>query len=90
MEEYVEIPSGDMMGHAGDIDATIVACKAADEVFKIILDAIEQVGGIYVVMADHGNAEDMVKRSKFGQPMLEKKGNIQPVPITIGGLEAMG
>lgn len=43
----------------------------------MILDAIEQVGGIYVVTADHGNAEDMVKRNKTGQPLLDKNGNIQ-------------
>ena len=43
----------------------------------MILDAIEQVGGIYVVTADHGNAEDMVKRNKSGQPLLDKNGNIQ-------------
>ena len=44
---------------------------------QIILDAIEQVGGIYVVTADHGNAEDMVKRNKSGQPLLDKTGKIQ-------------
>ena len=43
----------------------------------MILDAIEQVGGIYVVTADHGNAEDMVKRNKSGKPQLDKNGNIQ-------------
>jgi 2,3-bisphosphoglycerate-independent phosphoglycerate mutase len=43
----------------------------------MILDAIEQVGGIYLVTADHGNAEDMVKRNKSGQPQLDKKGEIQ-------------
>lgn len=43
----------------------------------MILDAIEQAGGIYVVTADHGNAEDMVKRNKSGQPLLDKSGNIQ-------------
>lgn len=44
---------------------------------QIILDAIEQVGGIYVVTADHGNAEDMVKRDKSGKPLLSKDGKIQ-------------
>ena len=44
---------------------------------QMILDAIEQVGGIYVVTADHGNAEDMVKRNKTGQPLLDKGGKIQ-------------
>ncbi|RZR99023.1 hypothetical protein BHM03_00028501 [Ensete ventricosum] len=61
--------------------------------YLIILDAIEQVGGIYVVTADHGNAEDMVKRNKTGQPQLDKAGKIQiltshtlqPVPVAIGG-----
>ncbi|KAH6780969.1 Phosphoglycerate mutase [Perilla frutescens var. hirtella] len=89
----VNLPNGDMVGHTGDIQATIVACKAADEAVKMILDAIEQVGGIYVVTADHGNAEDMVKRNKKGEPLLDKDGNVQiltshtlqPVPIAIGG-----
>ncbi|KAK7350346.1 hypothetical protein VNO77_08868 [Canavalia gladiata] len=89
----VNLPNGDMVGHTGDIEATIVACKAADEAVKMILDAIDQVGGIYVVTADHGNAEDMVKRDKSGKPLLDKNGNIQiltshtlqPVPIAIGG-----
>lgn len=30
-----------------------------------------------MVTADHGNAEDMVKRNKSGQPLLDKGGNIQ-------------
>ncbi|KAK1311955.1 hypothetical protein QJS10_CPA07g01378 [Acorus calamus] len=89
----VNLPNGDMVGHTGDIEATIVACKAADQAVKMIIDAIEQVGGIFVVTADHGNAEDMVKRDKKGQPQLDKTGNIQiltshtlqPVPIAIGG-----
>lgn len=89
----VNLPNSDMVGHTGDIEATIVACKAADEAVKMILDTIEQVGGIYVVTADHGNAEDMVKRNKKGEPALDKSGNIQiltshtlePVPIAIGG-----
>jgi hypothetical protein len=44
---------------------------------QIILDAVEQVGGIYLVTADHGNAEDMVKRNKSGKPLLDKNGGIQ-------------
>jgi len=65
---------------------------------QIILDAVEQVGGIYVVTADHGNAEDMVKRDKKGNPLLDKNGNVQimtshtlnpvsflPVPFLLDG-----
>ncbi|CAH2038448.1 unnamed protein product [Thlaspi arvense] len=89
----VNIPNGDMVGHTGDIEATVVACEAADLAVKMIFDAIEQVKGIYVVTADHGNAEDMVKRDKSGKPALDKEGKLQiltshtlkPVPIAIGG-----
>ncbi|CAN0902184.1 2,3-bisphosphoglycerate-independent phosphoglycerate mutase, partial [Linum grandiflorum] len=89
----VNLPNGDMVGHTGDVEATVVSCKAADEAVKMMIDAINQVGGIYVVTADHGNAEDMVKRDKSGKPMLDKSGNVQiltshtlqPVPIAIGG-----
>ncbi|KAJ9547453.1 hypothetical protein OSB04_019996 [Centaurea solstitialis] len=89
----VNIPNGDMVGHTGDIEATIVGCKAADDAVKTILDAVEKVGGIYVVTADHGNAEDMVKRDKKGEPLIGKDGNVQiltshtlhPVPVAIGG-----
>ncbi|KAK4713932.1 hypothetical protein R3W88_019839 [Solanum pinnatisectum] len=89
----LNIPNSDMVGHTGDIKATIEACKAADDGVKMILEAIEQVGGIFLVTADHGNAEDMVKRNKKGEPLLDKNGNIQiltshtlePVPIAIGG-----
>ncbi|KAF2589638.1 hypothetical protein F2Q70_00039880 [Brassica cretica] len=89
----VNLPNSDMVGHTGDIDATVVACEAADVAVKMILDAIEQVKGIYVVTADHGNAEDMVKRDKAGKPALDKEGKLQiltshtlkPVPIAIGG-----
>ncbi|XP_066380723.1 2,3-bisphosphoglycerate-independent phosphoglycerate mutase-like [Miscanthus floridulus] len=90
----VNIANGDnMVGHTGDIEATIVACKAADEAVKIILDVIEIVGGIFVLTADHGNAEDMAKRDKSGKPLRDKDGKVQtltshtlnPVPIAIGG-----
>ena len=43
-----------------------------------MLDATEEVGGIFVITADHGNAEDMVKRNaKTGAPIKDKQGNYQ-------------
>ncbi|KAF3555712.1 hypothetical protein F2Q69_00016100 [Brassica cretica] len=61
---------------------------------QIIHDAIEQVKGIYVVIADHGNAEDMVKRDKARKAALDKEGKLQilashtlkPVPMEVHGL----
>ncbi|KAL2635102.1 hypothetical protein R1flu_006581 [Riccia fluitans] len=90
----VNLPNGDMVGHTGDFHATVVGCATADKAVKIILDAVEQVGGIFLVTADHGNAEDMVKRNpKTFEPVLDKNGQLQiltshtcaPVPIAIGG-----
>lgn len=53
---------------------------------------MEQVGGRFLVTADHGNAEDMVQRDKGGKP-LTKDGKVleltshtlNPVPVAIGG-----
>lgn len=33
----MNIPNGDMVGHTGDVEATVVACKAADEAVKVKL-----------------------------------------------------
>ncbi|KAL6969629.1 2,3-bisphosphoglycerate-independent phosphoglycerate mutase [Sarracenia purpurea var. burkii] len=34
---HVNLPNGDMVGHTGDIEATVVACRAIDEVVKVWL-----------------------------------------------------
>lgn len=50
---------------------------------QIFLDAIELVGGIYLVTADHGNAKDMVNRDKSAKPQLDKNGKVQFLTYTI-------
>ncbi|KAL6609769.1 hypothetical protein ACP70R_039738 [Stipagrostis hirtigluma subsp. patula] len=78
----VNLPNGDLVVYIGDIEATMVGCKAAMRLQtttkkKNHIISINQVGGIYVVTDDHGNVEDMVKRNKSGQPLLDKSGAIQ-------------
>ena len=46
--------------HIGNVETT--ACKADEEAVMMIISAMEQVGGIYVVVADHGKAEVKKKR----------------------------
>jgi bisphosphoglycerate-independent phosphoglycerate mutase (AlkP superfamily) len=47
-------------------------------VVQLMLEATEKVGGIFLITADHGNAEDMVKRnSKTGEPLKDKQGKYQ-------------
>ncbi|KDD76196.1 metalloenzyme superfamily protein [Helicosporidium sp. ATCC 50920] len=86
-------PNPDMVGHTGNLEATIEACTAVDKCIKKLLDAIDEVKGTYLITADHGNAEDMVQRKKDGTPVMDKEGKpvpltshtLNPVPVIIGG-----
>lgn len=93
-EVRVNFANGDMVGHTGSLKATIKGCAAVDQAVKVVLDAVEQTGGMFLLTADHGNAEDMVKRNtKTGEPLKGKDGSVQiltshtcsPIPIAIGG-----
>ena len=47
-------------------------------IVQIMLDAVEQVNGMFLITADHGNGEDMVKRNlTTGAPILDKEGKVQ-------------
>ena len=48
-----------MVGHTGNYDATIEAVEAVDYNLGRIMKAVEEDGSILLVMADHGNAEEM-------------------------------
>ena len=64
--------NGDMVGHTGNLKASIEACTVVDECVTKILEAVEGVGGRWLVTADHGNAEDMAKRDpKTGHPIFQ-------------------
>jgi len=89
----VNLANGDMVGHTGDLQATIASCTAADAALGTMLQAVEDVGGAFIVTADHGNADDMAQRDKKGQPLRDKSGavlprtshTLAPVPFCIGG-----
>jgi 2,3-bisphosphoglycerate-independent phosphoglycerate mutase len=50
----------DMVGHTGNMDATIKAIEAVDKCLGKIFDAIKEMNGLLIVTADHGNAEYML------------------------------
>ena len=50
----------DMVGHTGDIPATVTAVETIDACVGRVLDAITRAGGTALVTADHGNAERML------------------------------
>jgi 2,3-bisphosphoglycerate-independent phosphoglycerate mutase len=49
----------DMVGHSGNLTATIHAIEVVDECLGKIVAALKQVGGEAVITSDHGNAEMM-------------------------------
>lgn len=55
----INYPGGDMVGHFADMEATITAMEAIDISLKRIVDAVNKLGGITVITADHGNAEEL-------------------------------
>jgi len=50
----------DMVGHTGKLEAAIKAIEAVDQCVKMVVEAVREVGGIVIITADHGNAEQMV------------------------------
>merc|ERR1712228_329060 len=85
----------DMVGHTGNLAATIQACEICDQCMGEVIAATEAVGGRWLVTADHGNADDMVQRAKKTNAPLKNKETgaleqhkahtLAPVPVMIGG-----
>ncbi len=76
----VNYANGDMVGHTGSFDATVIAVEAVDLELARLAKAVEELQGILVVTADHGNADEMFQRDKHGRVMRDKQG--QPVAKT--------
>ncbi|MCX6584210.1 MAG: 2,3-bisphosphoglycerate-independent phosphoglycerate mutase [Candidatus Aminicenantes bacterium] len=82
----INFPNGDMVGHTGDIDATRIAVESVDLALGRILKAIEEIGGIALVTADHGNSDQMYEYDDNGNIQLDKvrtSHSLNPVPFII-------
>ena len=67
--------NGDMVGHTGDLTASVVAVEAVDLQIGRLMRAIEKLGGALCVTADHGNADEMFERdAKTGAPKRDAEG----------------
>ncbi|WP_026400135.1 2,3-bisphosphoglycerate-independent phosphoglycerate mutase [Acholeplasma equifetale] len=76
----------DMVGHTGSIEATTKAVEVTVECMGKIVDVItKELGGVAIVLADHGNAEQM--RDELGNPHTAHTTNPVPCVITKEGLE---
>ena len=73
----------DMVGHTGSLEAAIKALEAVDVCVEKIVQAINEVGGVMLITADHGNCEQMIDYTT-GEPHTAHTTN--PVPLAIVGL----
>lgn len=74
--------NGDMVGHTGNMAATIEAVEKVDSCVGTILQVIEELGGIAIVTADHGNADEMWTEKK-GVRSPKTSHTLNPVPFCI-------
>ncbi|MCX6763272.1 MAG: 2,3-bisphosphoglycerate-independent phosphoglycerate mutase [Candidatus Moranbacteria bacterium] len=56
----VNYPNADMVGHTGDLKATVRAVEFLDSQIKILAEEILKLNGHLIITADHGNADDMM------------------------------
>jgi 2,3-bisphosphoglycerate-independent phosphoglycerate mutase len=72
--------NGDMVGHSGKIDATVKAAETVDECVGQVVETVKQAGGLMMLTADHGNAEQM-RDPETGGPHTYHTTN--PVPFIL-------
>jgi 2,3-bisphosphoglycerate-independent phosphoglycerate mutase len=77
--DVVNFANCDMVGHTGDIPATVKAVETVDTQLKRVVDATLAQGGVALITADHGNAETMLEPG--GGPWTAHTSN--PVPFVL-------
>jgi 2,3-bisphosphoglycerate-independent phosphoglycerate mutase len=88
----VNYANGDMVGHTGNFQATIIAVEAVDLALSRLLPVIDAMKGVAIITADHGNADEMYELDKkTGEPKQDKSGRfkaktahtLNPVPFIL-------
>lgn len=70
----------DMVGHTGNIPATVRGIEAVDECLGKVIKTISSVGGAAIICADHGNAEIMIN---LVTGEVDKEHSTSPVPFIV-------
>lgn len=93
----INFANGDMVGHTGDFQASVLAMGAVDLALGRIMAAAKKTNTVLIVTADHGNSDEMFELDKKTQkPILDSKGapkiktshTLAPVPFAIYNAEA--
>lgn len=75
-------PNGDMVGHTGNYEATIIGVEAVDLNLRRIMDACKKYDYTMLVMADHGNSDEMI--DKKGNPKTSHSLAVVPFAVYNG------
>jgi len=78
----VNFANADMVGHTGNLPATIKAVEVIDECLGEIVATILEHGGALLITSDHGNAEGLVNMQTGS---IDKEHSNTPVPFVIIG-----
>jgi 2,3-bisphosphoglycerate-independent phosphoglycerate mutase len=82
----VNFANPDMVGHTGVIPAVVEAVEATDECLGRVVEAVERAGGVSLVIADHGNAENLLQADGVS-PQTAHTTN--PVPVVLTARDAV-
>lgn len=74
--------NGDMVGHTGVMGAAIVAMETVDACVGRLLQVVEELDGIAIITADHGNLDEMWTE-KNGVRTPKTAHTLNPVPFII-------
>ncbi len=74
----------DMVGHTGNLEATVKALEYIDNCIAQVMDVVKDVGGTLIITADHGNVERMT--DEHCQPMTSHTTNNVPFILVDDGL----
>ncbi|HRY36523.1 MAG TPA: 2,3-bisphosphoglycerate-independent phosphoglycerate mutase [Candidatus Magasanikbacteria bacterium] len=83
----VNFANGDMVGHTGNLEATVKSAENIDECLGEIVDKVLLKNGALVITSDHGNAEEIFNLQTGG---MDKEHSTNPVPIYIVSKDLMG
>ncbi len=72
----INFANSDMVGHTGNYDAVLKAMKTVDGCLGEIKSVLDDVGGLLMITADHGNCETM--RDEEGNPHTKHTYNLVP------------
>lgn len=76
-------PNGDMVGHTGSLESTIIGVEAVDIGLARLIKVCDKCGVTMLVTADHGNADEMLEKNKKGEVAIRTAHSLNPVPFII-------